>query len=396
MGAKGLLFNTSKPLNIEDLLGHPTVLELDALSDDDDKAFFVGLLLTLISEYWQTHDPSRNPYTKQKNDLEHVLVIEEAHRLLKNVVQERQTEHLGNPRGKAVEFFANVISEMRSMGQGVAVVEQIPSKILPDVIKNTNAKIVHRLVSRDDQALLASTLGLEEQEAIYLTSLQTGHALYAREGMQRPIEVKIRQTLSPRKVSDNEVMKRMSSKMVADDETDAMVVRQVLGLDGSALALRLLCTVACGESSESSVYVCKAVVQAEALLCQRDHRTSEAAIKRFISTGVVELLANGHFRLVDGKIRSITSLVARLLNGEDQDGSCFRERLAQGWQKDVRDGAIHRIRELVLDRALRGRIEPNDADINRIVETYFIADIPVVHEISSQVLRRIGGSRWTP
>ena len=56
-----------------------------------------------------------------------------------------KAEHLGNPRGKAVEFFANVISEMRSMGQGVAVVEQIPSKLLPDVIKNTNTKIVHQV-----------------------------------------------------------------------------------------------------------------------------------------------------------------------------------------------------------------------------------------------------------
>ncbi len=398
VGAKGLLFNTSKPLDIEDLLAKRTVLELDALSDDDDKAFVVGLLLTLISEYRQTNDPSRNPFAKPRHDLQHdlqhVLVIEEAHRLLKNVVQERQTEHLGNPRGKAVEFFANVISEMRSMGQGVAVVEQIPSKLLPDVIKNTNTKIVHRVVSHDDQALLASTLGLVEQEAIYLTSLQTGYALYATEGMQRPIEVKIRQTLSPRKVSDNQVMKKMSSKMVAEDEANVMAIRHALGPKGNVLVLRFLCTVACGDSSESSVYVREAMAQFKALLLKHDHRFPEPSIKRFLSTGVIELLANGQFRLADGKVQGIVPFISRLLDGDDQAGDSFRKRLAQGWGKDVRDGAIHRIRELVLDRALRGRIEPNDADINRIVETYFIADIPSVHEISNQVLRRIGGSVW--
>ena len=57
VGAKGLMFSSSEPLDIENLLANPTVLELDALSDDDDKAFMVGLLLTLISEYRQTNDP---------------------------------------------------------------------------------------------------------------------------------------------------------------------------------------------------------------------------------------------------------------------------------------------------------------------------------------------------
>ncbi len=396
VGAKGLLFNTSKPLDIEDLLAKRTVLELDALSDDDDKAFVVGLLLTLISEYRQTNDPSRDPFAKPGHDLQHVLVIEEAHRLLKNVVQERQTEHLGNPRGKAVEFFANAISEMRSMGQGVAVVEQIPSKLLPDVIKNTNTKIVHRLVSHDDQALLASTLGLEEQEAIYLTSLQTGHALYATEGMQRPIEVKIKQPPPPRKVSDKQVMKRMSSKMAAEDEANVMAIRHALGPKGNVLALRFLCTVACGDSSESSVYVREAIAQLKTLLLKHDHRFPEPSIKRFLSTGVIELLANGQFRLADGKVQGIVPLISRLLDGDDQAGDSFRKRLAQGWEKDVRDGAIHRIRELALDRVLREKIELSEAAINRIVETYFIEEIPVVHEILSQVLRRIGGPTWNP
>ena len=400
VGAKGLMFNSSEPLDIENLLAHPTVLELEALSDDDDKAFVVGLLLTLISEYRQTNDPSRDPYAEPGRGLQHVLVIEEAHRLLKNIVQERQTEHLGNPRGKAVEFFANLISEMRSMGQGVTVVEQIPSKLLPDVIKNTNAKIVHRLVSHDDQALLASTLGLEEKEAIYLTSLRTGHALYAKEGMQRPIEVKVKidQTFPDRKVSDSKVRRDMRPRLAADadDEADAMAVRHAMSPYGNALVLRLLCTLACGESSEPSVYVQKAVAHTTALLRQRDHKTSDPAIKRFLTTGIVDLLANGHFRLADGEIWGITPLIARLLDGDDQAGASFRKWLAKGWQTDARDGAIQRIRELACG-VLRARTPPDDAEVNRIVAAYFITDLPTIRcEIAGQVRRRIEGSTWTP
>ena len=400
VGSKGLLFNSSRPPQIEDWLKHPTVFELEALSDDDDKAFLVGLLLTFISEYRQTKDPARNPYAqRQESDLQHVLVIEEAHRLLKNVTQERQNEQLGNPRGKAVEFFANVISEMRSMGQGVAVVEQIPSKLLPDVIKNTNTKIVHRLVSRDDQALLASTLGLEEQEAIYLSSLQTGHALYAREGMQRPIEVEVKQTVVSQKVSDERVKKEMIRRRSADvsDDADEMAVRHALGPDGYALVLRLLCTLMCGESSESPGYTDQVVRKVKSLLLQRGHSNSESSIKKFLSTGVIELLANGILRLKDGLVRAITPLVTALMDGDGEASRDFQQRIAQGWGvAEARDGAIHRVHELALDRARRARIAVDDvAAVNRIVRTYFIVDIPDVrHEITEQVMAHLGGATW--
>jgi len=159
VGAKGLMFNTYEFHTLENLLGHPTILEMENLADDDDKAFFVGLMLVAISEYRQRDNPAINP-GRGNRGLQHLLVIEEAHRLLKNVSTERSSEMMGNPKGKAVEVFCNVISEMRSLGQGVVVVEQIPSKISLDVIKNSNTKIVHRLVAKDDQELLAGSLSL--------------------------------------------------------------------------------------------------------------------------------------------------------------------------------------------------------------------------------------------
>ena len=175
VGAKGFLFNTHDFINIEDLLKGRVVFELESLSDDDDKAFFVGLMLALVSEYRQCL--ARESTLTLTDDLHHVLVIEEAHRLLKNVQTERTSEMLGNPKGKAVESFCNLIAEMRSYGQGVIVAEQIPTKIAPDVIKNTNTKIIHRLVSLDDQIAVGTGLGLEEWECRYLNQLSAGTAL---------------------------------------------------------------------------------------------------------------------------------------------------------------------------------------------------------------------------
>ena len=399
VGAKGLLFNSTTPLNVRKLLAHPTVLELEALSDDDDKAFVVGLILTFISEFRQTTNPALDPFAEAGDDLQHVLVIEEAHRLLKNVAQERQSEHLGNPRGKAVEFFANVISEMRSMGQGVAVVEQIPSKLLPDVIKNTNAKIVHRLVSRDDQALLASTLGLDEDEAIYLTALRTGHALYAREGMQRPLELEVARTVPSTRISHDRVRRVMCERMPADgqDDTGATAVCSALGAKGHMTVVRFLCTVACGEASAAKTYATTAISAVSFQLLQRGNNASEADVKRFLVSGVTDLLANGIFCLANGALGGTNALVMDLLDGGEQAGREFQRRLADGWEvSDANDGGILRIRELVLDRARRAKVAVGDRDaMDRIAATYFVADLPDVRRtIVAQVLGRLGGSPW--
>ncbi len=203
VGAKGFLFNTHEAIDIEDFLSKNIVLELESLSDDDDKAFFVGLILALVSEYRQSL--ARQTELSSSDDLRHILVIEEAHRLLKNVQTERTNEMLGNPKGKAVESFCNLIAEMRSYGQGVIVAEQIPTKIAPDVIKNTNTKIIHRLVSLDDQIAVGTGLGLEENECRYLNQLSPGMALAHKEGMAKPVEVSIFDRLQNNAIGDRRI-----------------------------------------------------------------------------------------------------------------------------------------------------------------------------------------------
>ena len=188
VGAKGYTFNTNEHLNFEKLLSENVVFELEGLADDSDKAFAVGLLVIFINEYRQIHKEIAG---NNKTGLQHLLVIEEAHRLLKNVDTERTTEESGNPKGKAVEHFTNMIAEMRSYGQGVIVAEQIPTKLAPDVIKNSSTKIVQRIVSFDDQQAIANTIGISTDDSIQLGFLETGYAYCHKEGMILPTAVKI-------------------------------------------------------------------------------------------------------------------------------------------------------------------------------------------------------------
>jgi hypothetical protein len=106
-------------------------------------------------------------------------------------VSAENNEDLGNPKGKAVEHFSNMLAEMRSYGQGVIVAEQIPSKLAPDVIKNSSNKIIHRIVAMDDQEAVANTIGVEVENAIYLGNQKVGYALCHKEGMVQPVIVKI-------------------------------------------------------------------------------------------------------------------------------------------------------------------------------------------------------------
>ena len=185
IGSKGYMFNTHDMVDMGKLLETNSVLELEGLADDADKAFALGLLIMYVNEYRQVQKE-----VSGVKGLKHLLVIEEAHRLLKNTSIENN-EDIGNPKGKAVDHFTNMLAEMRSYGQGVIVAEQIPSKLAPDVIKNSSNKIVHRIVAKDDQENIANTIGIYMEDAISLGNSKVGYALCHKEGMAQPVIVKI-------------------------------------------------------------------------------------------------------------------------------------------------------------------------------------------------------------
>ena len=43
----------------------------------------------------------------------------------------------------------------------MVIVEQIPSKMIPDVIKNTAVKVMHRLPALDDREAVGGTVNLD-------------------------------------------------------------------------------------------------------------------------------------------------------------------------------------------------------------------------------------------
>jgi len=315
VGAKGLMFNTHDFFPMDKLLEKNTILEMESLADDDDKAFFVGLILVLISEFRQKENPAVQP-GKANKGLRHFLVIEEAHRLLKNVETERLSEMMGNPKGKAVEVFCNMLAEMRSLGQGVAVVEQIPSKISPDVIKNSNTKIVHRLVSKDDQSLLAGSLGIDDYDALYLNRLKTGHALCHKEGMGRPVECSIVSDVGSHAISNDKVKRLMTSLNYKSMHSyQAYQIDAWLGDAGKELCIRFLNSLMTVPEKKLDALVNKAHDELYGLLAERGApiHADDQLIKDYLGLQIMMLLSQGIYARRNSLLQSTKEKIIKLI-----------------------------------------------------------------------------------
>ncbi len=177
IGSKGLMLDTARGIPMQDLLSKPTILEMENIGNDDEKTFLMGLFLAKLYEYRRLQAATG----QQPAGLQNLLVIEEAHRLLQNTSTYVDVES-ANPRAQAIEVFTNMLSEMRAYGQGVLVAEQIPSKLAPDVLKNTNLKIVHRLIAYDDRRSIGHTMNLNDEQQTYLGILTPGMAAVYAEG----------------------------------------------------------------------------------------------------------------------------------------------------------------------------------------------------------------------
>jgi len=177
-GTPGRFFQGGHPLDIGELLTRNVVLELDSITNDQDKAFLMGAVLIRIVEHlrvrYRKHDAK---------GLQHVLLIEEAHRLLKKMES--------GPAAAAVELFASLLAEVRAYGEGIIIVEQIPSKIIPDVIKNTALKIMHRLPAQEDRDIVGASINLTDEQSEAVVAFSPGIAAVSTDGEDRPLRVRM-------------------------------------------------------------------------------------------------------------------------------------------------------------------------------------------------------------
>ena len=185
VGGAATLLEGGHPIDVAALLDGNVIVELEDLGDDQDKAFVIGALLLRLVQHLRVRQ-RHHPSTVER--LRHVTVIEEAHRLLRAPTPTAA----GNSSGThAVELFAALLAEIRAYGEGIIIAEQIPTKIMADVVKNTALKILHRLPAADDRDLVGAAMNLDPTQSRHVVSLRPGHAVTFADGMDRPIHIAV-------------------------------------------------------------------------------------------------------------------------------------------------------------------------------------------------------------
>ena len=168
------------PPRLRRAAGHNVVLEIEDAGDDRDKAFLMGAVLIRLAEHLRLRHRAE---ARRRRRLRHLTVIEEAHRLLR-----QPPPGTGDgPAAQATEMFADLLAEVRAYGEGLMIAEQIPAKLIPDAIKNTAVKIVHRLPAADDRDAVGATMNLTAAQSQYLVTLPPGEAAVHADGMDYPL-----------------------------------------------------------------------------------------------------------------------------------------------------------------------------------------------------------------
>lgn len=175
------LFDNYGSVPIEDILTKPTIIELAAIENGDQKALIIALLLLSILSY-----VNRNYVGDGK--LRNVLLLEEAHVLLDS--DSKVCEGAADPSAIAKGLVKRMLAEIRSYGVGIVIADQSPRKVGTDVVALTNIKLAFRLVEREDKEILSDSTNMSEVQTQRLARLRPGEAMIFFDRLEEPEEVK--------------------------------------------------------------------------------------------------------------------------------------------------------------------------------------------------------------
>lgn len=178
----GSMLNTRESFpDIGSLLEKPVILEMDSLNEEQANLMTMFVLATL-RQYARVTRKSGSP-------LKHVVVIEEAHNIVGTDAPAGE-EGSTSPKAEATKYVVRMLAEMRALGQGIIIADQLPTAISPEVIKNTNVKLAHRIVSGDDREILQQSMLLTGTQSEEVARAMPGDAYLFMEGTYKPVRIK--------------------------------------------------------------------------------------------------------------------------------------------------------------------------------------------------------------
>lgn len=186
VGSKGFMLNTPRSIDFKNLVERDVILELEEIKNGAEKSLIMGFVLINLNEAIKSK--YKEYREENRSEFKHITLIEEAHRLLsKYIPGDNPSKKLG------VETFADMLAEVRKYGESLIIVDQIPDKLTPEVLKNTNTKIVHKLFASDDKNAIGNTMALDDEQKAFLSNLEVGRAIVSNQDFPKSIQVQIKE-----------------------------------------------------------------------------------------------------------------------------------------------------------------------------------------------------------
>lgn len=180
----GHILNVRENFNFQLLLQHPATIEMGALGDPSSIALVMAFLVTQLAGHIQAlHQQGL------RDEWPHLLVIEEAHRLLS--IETSASANQGNTRGKSAEEINTLLSEVRKFRQGIMILDQRPSSLAGGVLDNALVTMLCRLNDRVGFEHLSNVLNLSPAQQKYARSrLQPGETIMLDAQSGQPVLVR--------------------------------------------------------------------------------------------------------------------------------------------------------------------------------------------------------------
>lgn len=189
-GMRGRVLNNKSSVDYDELFGGNVIINISRLSGSKDKALIMSLIMNALYEYRISKYNNDEKYRAEanQNKLMHLCLVEEAHNVL---LKPQNVQSSGSPQNAVADLFGNMLSEVRGYGQGFMIVDQVPTRLIDDAIKNTNYKIAHRLTAPDDQEVMAKCMAFREDQTYIIPALEKGNAIICGDEDDAAVWVKI-------------------------------------------------------------------------------------------------------------------------------------------------------------------------------------------------------------
>lgn len=175
------IYDTINTIPLEDMLQKPTVIELNAINNKEQKSLIMALLLISICVHTKNN-------VAGDGQLKNIMLIDEAHVLLGG--SGNVEAGAADAKGSTVEALEDMIAEIRSYGTGIIIADQSPTKVGRGILANTNVKVIFKLVEKENRDAISTATNMDSNDYELLGRLGVGEAMLHYGRVHAPLHVK--------------------------------------------------------------------------------------------------------------------------------------------------------------------------------------------------------------